>query len=1169
MAIPAYLVQNGLFQYVNQAFLDASGYTAEDVIGKMGPLDMLTEDSRPVMAEEIRKRLAGEVARPAYSCQGYTKQGCIVDLEVHGSIANYQGKPALIGSLLDITERKQAEAQLRDSRTESQATADLLQHIIESIPSRVFWKDRESRYLGCNTLFAQDAGLSRPEELIGKTDFDMGWRDQAELYRGDDQKTMTTAKPTLAYEEPQTTPDGDTIWLRTSKVPLYNANHNVMGILGLYDDITEQKQAMDTIRSQEQRLHELIELIPDALLMHQAGQVVFANPAAAAMFGYHRTEAMQGVALLNHIHRDNIDKAKARMAQFYAGERDHLVIEEQFQRLDGTGFTGELHAVKTMHDGTVAVMSILRDISVRKQKEIFEIDKRRLLERIINPQASLSSVLTTTVQAIERQRPGMLGSILLLDKAGARLRHGAAPNLPADYCKAIDGVAIGPHVGSCGTAAFTGKRVIVSDINSDPLWADYKELALSHGLAACWSEPIKGPAGEVLGTFAMYYQQVETPDESDIQLIVQAAALASNAIIHKRAEDKLQQDAKRLRTVLDAEFDAVIVHDGDRVFFANRQAQTIFGYADLESTVGRDPFDFVYPRYKGMTTKVMRRCMRTGRPSRRSEILAVRPDSGAIIPIEIACMPIEWNGKGAVVTMVHDISERKQQQQQLFLLNDAIAAVNESVIITDPEGVIVYCNPAFERLTGYSANEAVGRTPAMLNSHQQSQSFYQRYWQTIKAGKPWAGRLYDRRKDGTIIPVHLSVAPISAGGAITHYVAIHEDLTQSDLYQKKMMQSQKMEAVGVMAGGIAHDFNNLLAGLSGNLYLIRMHHRTDNEIVTRTEDMEASIMHGAKMIGQMLTFARKDHVEMHDVDLCSFIKEAYKLAAASLPENIALELDYDRADTWVHGDPTQLQQLILNLVTNARHAVKDSADPVIRLTLSHDTPPQVLLDEHMELISDSGWCCIRCRDNGCGISAGNLEHIFEPFFTTRGVGEGTGLGLAMSYGAVQNHRGLIDVQSVVGEGTTFSIYLPLSQTGEAEVIDQIDYSVDGRGRGVLVVDDNEQLRDVLANVLRFNGFTVWQASDGELALSEYRKYQEQIALVLMDVVMPNMGGVAAAQAIRGMDRQLPIIFLTGYGEEAQLQAAATIVHSASLGKPVAMPDLIGMIDAMMGDSPRL
>lgn len=202
-----------------------------------------------------------------------------------------------------------------------------------------------------------------------------------------------------------------------------------------------------------------------------------------------------------------------------------------------------------------------------------------------------------------------------------------------------------------------------------------------------------------------------------------------------------------------------------------------------------------------------------------------------------------------------------------------------------------------------------------------------------------------------------------------------------------------------------------------------------------------------------------------------------------------------------------------------------------------------------------------CTDNGCGIAEEHLEHIFDPFFTTRAVGEGTGLGLAMVYGAVQNHGGVIHVDSHVGKGTTVSVYFPLSEVGTARRMSIVDTQVNGQGNGLLLVDDEEKLRKVLAEVLRHNGFTVREACDGEQALEMYRRYRHETDLILMDVVMPNKGGVAAAAEIRAMDENVPIIFQTGYGESTQMEAARAISHSESLQKPVKIPELLQLIQS--------
>jgi len=251
-----------------------------------------------------------------------------------------------------------------------------------------------------------------------------------------------------------------------------------------------------------------------------------------------------------------------------------------------------------------------------------------------------------------------------------------------------------------------------------------------------------------------------------------------------------------------------------------------------------------------------------------------------------------------------------------------------------------------------------------------------------------------------------------------------------------------------------------------------------------------------------------------------------------------------------------------------RHATEGHEHPEIQLVLSLDAPEQSRFSDPIVSAGSDGWCCIRCRDNGCGIASDKLEHIFEPFYTTRDVGEGSGLGLAMVYGAVQNHHGLIDVESIAstdaaGGGTTFSIYLPLNKACTPLPKEESNLFAGGVGRGVLVIDDDEFLREVLVEVLLESGFRVWQAEDGEAGVSLYQQHMQAIDLVLTDVVMPKMGGVEAAEAIRLLDGEVPIVFQTGYGEERQLLAATSFPGCRSLRKPVSIPELLATIEEIL------
>jgi len=921
----------------------------------------------------------------------------------------------------------------------------------------------------------------------------------------------------------------------------------------------------------ERRYRSLFEESRDMMhIINVDGRIIAVNQAELDVLGYSREE-MIGKLSIELLAPDALEITLQSLKKVMQGAMIPLT-ESVLLTKTGERLHVEVSATPQFENGkVVSVLGILRDITERKQKDAL-LERR---ERQLAVLAEAGKTINETIDETKIIRNLVdLGRQLMACKSGAVGLYHDGSTVFSEYAinsqyHAIDYTFL-PGYGVPGHVMNTRQPYISNDTIHDP--HVIPEIQQTLGFKKLINMPILDADDEMLGCFEMHDRWDDADfDAQDLEMIQILSGIVSAALVNARLlkasllqQQQIQQSAERMHAMLNnIPFLAWLKDDQGRFLIANDNLAKACGVTNVAALIGKTDLD-IWPEEEAESFRQTdQQVMDSAKPLQVTR--QVHTPEGKFW-FETFKSPL-FNSKREIVGtagMSLDISQRIETEQTMMLLENAVSAINESIIITNPEGTIVYVNPAFTRNTGYSSDDAVGKTPAILNSQQQSAKFYQYFWQTLKAGKPWSGRILDRRKDGTIFPVNLSVAPIfGANAEITHFVAVHEDLSPYENLQKKMIQTQKMEAVGIMAGGMAHDFNNLLATLTGNLYLMRSHHKDNEEIVRRSKNMDVSIQHGAKMIQQMLTFARKNSMAMHNIDLQSFIKEAHKMTQAALPEDVKLTLNYDGEVAWIHGDPSQLQQVILNLVANACHAIKDSDNPHVRLELNHEEPPASLLIDHAELSSDYGWCCIRCHDNGCGISTGNLEHIFEPFFTTREVGIGTGLGLAMVYGAVQSHRGIIDVQSIEDEGTAFSIYLPLCKVGKAKVIDNDDYIIEGNNRGILVVDDDEQLREVLVHVLRYNGFKVWEAADGELAISQYRKFKEKLSLVMMDIVMPNMGGVAAAQEIRAIDPALPIIFLTGYGEEAQLNAAASIQRSKALRKPIAMSDLIKTIEKMI------
>ncbi len=496
-------------------------------------------------------------------------------------------------------------------------------------------------------------------------------------------------------------------------------------------------------------------------------------------------------------------------------------------------------------------------------------------------------------------------------------------------------------------------------------------------------------------------------------------------------------------------------------------------------------------------------------------------------------------------------------------LSSAVNGAGEPILITDRNGNIEYVNPAFTRMTGYSEQEVIGKDPSILKSDAQDPMYYKELWQTISSGNTWHGTLIDKRKDGSFYPVMMSIAPIYDDNEdITHYVAIQQDITKEKELEEKLLQSQKMEAIGTLVGGIAHDFNNMLAAIQGNIYLAKTSLSNEPAIAARIENIETLSERAADIVHQLLTFARKGNVSMNPIALNTFISTAYKLASNVLPENIEQTCNTCEKELIISGDSTQLQQVLLNLLNNASHAVTGVDGPRIICSLNHYIASNEFLSLHPELFSTQ-FARLTIEDNGCGIRHDFLHKVFEPFFTTKDVGEGTGLGLAMVYGSIQTHGGAVEVDSEPGVGTTFHIYLPLINTEAVEPLKDKDESTPGNKEIILVIDDEIDMRKIISEVLTSLNYRAIEASDGMEGLQIFEEMHKDIALVISDIVMPNLGGVETAKKMRAINAQLPVILMTGYDRKDTLLKDNKLDGFVVLSKPFSFETLSRSIRSLL------
>ena len=512
----------------------------------------------------------------------------------------------------------------------------------------------------------------------------------------------------------------------------------------------------------------------------------------------------------------------------------------------------------------------------------------------------------------------------------------------------------------------------------------------------------------------------------------------------------------------------------------------------------------------------------------RDHIFQVRLDELAIREREVARKNEELR---------KEIEERKAAQEASARLGMAVEQVGETIVITDTEGVIQYVNPAFEKSSGYRREEALGRKPGILKSGKHGPEYYRELWDTLRRGETWSGEFVNRRKDGALYEEIAVISPLRDGsGTTVNYVAVKRELTNEIRLKEQLRQAQKMEAIGTLAGGIAHDFNNLLTAIMGYSELILQRLGPEDPVRTEVEEIRKAGERAASLTRQLLAFSRRQILSPRIVDLNAIVTGMEKMLQRVIREDIELTATLGERLWKARVDPGQMEQVLMNLVVNARDAMPRGGALSIR-TENAAFPegsvkeyPGILPGEYVKLAVD---------DTGSGMDGVTLSRIFEPFFTTKEQGKGTGLGLSTVYGIVKQSQGYIFVNSEPGKGSRFEVFLPRAGESPGEDADKPAAAAVGKPGGnelvVLVVEDDPLVGKLAHSILRADGYTVLEAKDGVEALAVSDSYRGRIHLMITDVVMPNMGGVEVARRILAARPGLKIIFMSGYAADTFLR----------------------------------
>lgn len=529
-----------------------------------------------------------------------------------------------------------------------------------------------------------------------------------------------------------------------------------------------------------------------------------------------------------------------------------------------------------------------------------------------------------------------------------------------------------------------------------------------------------------------------------------------------------------------------------------------------------------------------------------------RAKDGRIIDVETTWHQIPFSGRPGVLVVSIDRSEQKRTEDKAREQADLLNLAADAIVVRDLDHRILFWNQGAERLYGYTAKEAIGAKATELLKGD-AEHFAAAFRELFDKGS-WISQLDQTRRNGNKLTVNSRWTLVrDDAGRPKSVLVINTDITETKKLESQFLRAQRLEAIGTLASGIAHDLNNILSPILMSVAILRRT-ITDPSAERMLGIIEGSADRGAGIVKQVLTFARGVEGERVLLQPKHLVSELSKIMAQTFPRNIDIQAQFPPELWTVTGDATQLHQVLLNLCVNARDAMPNGGT----LTIAGEN---VEVDEHFASMNPGAQLgphvVFRVGDTGTGMSAETMEKIFDPFFTTKEVGKGTGLGLATVTGIVKSHGGFLTVQSEIGVGTTFKVFLPAARDAKTEVTkEETAAVVNGNGELVLVVDDEAPIREALVKTLQSHGYKAYTAEDGTDALALYFQRRSEINVVLTDISMGQMDGITLTRSLRKLNPDVKIIVSSGHFQKENMAVLSSLGVKAFLDKPYTADKLL-------------
>lgn len=894
----------------------------------------------------------------------------------------------------------------------------------------------------------------------------------------------------------------------------------------LYRDLYRSEREQREI---EGRYKIIFESIGDAVITTNAsGRVDRMNPVAETLTGWSQAESegMPAEVVFNVIDED-LEKTPDKIVELVLREAQAKTLGDNIKLIarDGSEYTidGSGYPIHDRQGHISGAVLVFRDQSAQRAAQTALIEAIAAFQQVLSVSVPLCIISTDFVISSANESFCQLFQINR-DKLIGKICHKIwkGPNCHTPGCMLTQ---------------------ILSGASNCSYEAKMKLPDSSEVSVIVSAQPLKDASGEIRGILESFI------DITDLRLAERALG---------ESEEVLRQTDRRLETILETSPAGMIILDcNGRIEYANQTMGELFSL-NHEELIGTRYIDLVHPSERSDANESMKSLIDGKIKTLNTERRYVAQDSREFVGyLSGGRLLGDDGGLSGLVGIITDTTSIRHAEALQRRLATAIDQASEGIVITDTNGIIQYVNPAMEMMTGYAHDELIGSNPSILKSGQHDSEFYRQIWLAILSGAKWSGRFVNRRKNGQIYHEEATISPVKdAAGKIVNFVGVKRDITEHIELSNQLVHAQKMEAVGTLAGGIAHDFNNILQVVLGYCTLILGSDDLPESCKNDLQKIHESAKRGADLVHRLLTFSRKTLINPQPINLNQRIKELVKIFERTIPKMIQIQLTLDNNLATINADPIQMDQVLMNLTVNARDAMPEGGRIVIETR-------NVYLDEaytRMNVEAKPGpHVKLTVSDNGIGMDQDIQDHIFEPFFTTKELGTGTGLGLATVHGIVLKHAGHITCSSAKGHGTSFNIYIPaaLPDLDHPEIIFSPGQS--GGTETILLVDDDDLIRELGTRMLIMGGYHVITAKNGMDALDIYMEKQQDIALIVLDLLMPEMGGKRCLEELLKFDPDIKVLMASGYLDQNSDQVSLAKGAKGFIPKPFELSHLLEMV----------